>query len=80
MTECITDPIDFSSVSRKKIQADFNGGRLTSDAGTLLLREVDRHLGLIDQLNDSIPDPRNQALIISSTSEPCWPNGSLASP
>jgi hypothetical protein len=64
MTECITDPIDFSNVSHKKIQADFNGGRLTSDAGTLLLREVDRHLGLIDQLNDSIPDPRNQALIV----------------
>lgn len=42
MTECITDPIDFSSVSRTKIQADFNGGKLTSDAGTLLLREVDR--------------------------------------
>jgi hypothetical protein len=64
MTECITDPIDFSNVSHKRIQADFNGGRLTSDAGTLLLREVDRHLGLIDQLNDSIPDPRNQALIV----------------
>lgn len=64
MTECITDPIDFSSVSRKKIQADFHGGKLTSDAGTLLLREVDRRLGLIDQLNDSIPDPRNQALVI----------------
>jgi len=64
MTECITDPIDFSSVSRKKIQADFNGGKLTSDAGTLLLREVDRRLGLMDQLNDCIPDPRNQALVI----------------
>lgn len=64
MTECITDPITFSSFSRKKIQADFNGGKLTSDAGTLLLREVDRRLGLIDQLNDCIPDPRNQALIL----------------
>jgi hypothetical protein len=64
MTECITDPIAFSSVSRKKIQADFNGGRLTSDAGALLLREVDRHLGLIDQLNDGIPDPRNPALVV----------------
>ena len=64
MTECITDPIDFASVSRKKIQADFNGGRLTSDAGTLLLREVDRYLGLIDQLNDCIPDPRNPAWVV----------------
>ena len=64
MTECITDPIDFSSLSRRKIQADFDGGKLTSDAGSLLLREVDHHLGLIDQINDCIPDPRNQALVV----------------
>jgi len=64
MTECITDPIAFSSLSRRKIQADFDGGKLTSDAGSLLLREVDHHLGLIDQINDCIPDPRNQALVV----------------
>lgn len=64
MTECITDPMDFSSLSRRKIQADFDGGKLTSDAGSLLLREVDARLGLIDQINDCIPDPRNPALIV----------------
>lgn len=66
MTECITDPIDFSSLSRRKIQADFNGGKLTSDGGGLLLQQVDRRLGLIDQINDCIPDPRNPALILHS--------------
>jgi hypothetical protein len=37
-----TQPLLFSSLGRKKIQADFNGGSLTSDAGALLLRELDK--------------------------------------
>ena len=64
MTECNTKPIEFSSLKRKKIQADFDGGKLTSDGGAVLLREVDRSLGLIDALNACIPDPRNQDLIV----------------
>jgi hypothetical protein len=36
---------------------------VTSDSGALLLREVDRKLGLIDRLDAIIPDPRSQALI-----------------
>ena len=63
MTECITEPITFSSLSRQKIQAEFNGGRLTSDGGALLLRQVDRRLELIKEINDCIPDPRHPALI-----------------
>jgi hypothetical protein len=38
-------------------------GAITSDGGALLLREVDRQIGLIDALNEVIPDPRNPALI-----------------
>jgi hypothetical protein len=66
MTECITDPITVSSLSRRKIQADFNGGKLTSDGGGLLLRQVDRRLGLIDQINECIPDPRTPVRILHS--------------
>jgi hypothetical protein len=39
--------------------ADFEGGRLTSDGGVLLLRAVDQRIGLIDAINECIPDPRN---------------------
>jgi len=63
MTDCNTQPLLFSSLGSKKIQADFNGGSLTSDAGALLLREVDKHLGLIDAINSCVPDPRNQFFI-----------------
>jgi hypothetical protein len=59
MTDCNTNLLLFSSLTRKKVQADFNGGSLTSDAGALLLRELDRRIGLVDALNHCIPDPRN---------------------
>lgn len=64
MTDCNDNPIVFSSLGRKQLAADFNGGSITSDGGALLLREVDRHLGLIDRLNAVMPDPRDPARII----------------
>jgi hypothetical protein len=41
------------------LAADFQGGDLTSDGGLPLLREVDRRIGLIDQLSAAIRDPRD---------------------
>ncbi len=64
MTECTSGGITFSSVDRKKLIADFDGGHITSDAGAVLLREVDRRIGLIDAINGCIPDPRNQEMIV----------------
>jgi hypothetical protein len=58
MTECTTKTVEFSSIQRRKILADFNGGRITSDAGVLLLRQTDQILGLIDAINGCIRDPR----------------------
>jgi hypothetical protein len=63
MSKCNSNPIVFSSLGRRSVIADFAGGAITSDAGALLLREVDHKLGLIDKLNAVIPDPRNPALI-----------------
>jgi hypothetical protein len=53
----------FSSLGRQEVRADFAGGTLTSDAGGLLLREVDRRLGLIDALSECLTDPRDPARI-----------------
>jgi hypothetical protein len=64
MTDCITEPLLFSKLKNKKIQADFNGGTLTSDAGALLLREVDKRISLIDAINRCIADPRNEFFIV----------------
>jgi hypothetical protein len=39
-----------------------------TDAGALLLREVDRQIGLTRALADCIPDPRNPALFLHQQS------------
>jgi hypothetical protein len=63
VTECNRQALVFSSLGRQQIQADFAGGTLTSDAGGLLLREVDRRCGLIDALAGSLTDPRDPSRI-----------------
>jgi hypothetical protein len=64
MTECNTDGLSFTRLGRRQVIADFLGGRLTTDAGALLLREVDRRIGLTDSINECIPDPRAPHLIV----------------
>ena len=39
-------PFWFPAVQRKKLTAAFDGGRLTSDGGVMLLAGADRQLGL----------------------------------
>jgi hypothetical protein len=63
MTDCNRNSILFSNLGRRTVEARFDGGSLTSDAGALLLREADRRLHLTAALDGVIPDPRNQNLI-----------------
>jgi hypothetical protein len=63
MTQCTGKQLVFSRLKRQQIVADFDGGRLTSDAGALLLREVDRKIGLTEALADCIADRRDPAKI-----------------
>lgn len=47
-----------SPVAGKPVHVDFDGGRLTSDGGVLLLAEIERRLGIADRLARCIKDPR----------------------
>ena len=64
MTECSETAIQFTAVGRRQVVANFDGGRLTSDAGVVLLREVDRRIGLLDAIDDCLPDPRDPRYLI----------------
>src|SRR6516165_2217868 len=64
MTDCNRQTLSFSSLGPKAVVADFLGGRLTSDAGALLLREAGEATGLFRALDRAIPDPRDPALIV----------------
>jgi len=64
LAKCNREALVFSSLFRRKISADFDGGRLTSDAGGLLLREVDRRIGLTRALAACITDPRDPDKIV----------------
>ncbi len=63
MTECTRAPLPFASLNSRRVEADFSGGALTTDAGALLLREADQRLGLLDALDRCLPDPRDPDLI-----------------
>ena len=47
-----------SPVAGKPVHVAFDGGRLTSDAGVLVLSEIERKLGVADRLARCIEDPR----------------------
>ena len=64
MTDCNRQTLSFSSLGAKAVVADFLGGRLTSDTGALLLREVGETIGLFQAISQVIPDPRDPAQIV----------------
>lgn len=53
----------FPPASGQTIRADFEGGALSSDFGALLLRGVDRQIGLTARLAAAIHDKRHQSSI-----------------
>ena len=48
-----------SPVAGKPVHAAFDGGRLTSDAGVLVLAEIERRLGIAERLARCLADPRD---------------------
>ena len=56
--------ISFPAVHRKKVTAAFDGGRLTSDGGILLLAQAEREMGICRQLAACIADPRDPSRVI----------------
>jgi hypothetical protein len=63
MSDCSPKQLCFPPIAGQTIRADFEGGALSSDFGALLLRGIDRQVGLTERLATAIHDKRHQAYI-----------------
>ena len=68
-TECKQARFEFHGLFQRKVKARFDGGKITSDAGVLLLREVERGTGLIAGLAECFRDHRDARLIEHTVEE-----------
>jgi DDE family transposase len=62
-TECNPTLFDFARVDGRAVVASFDGGRITSDAGALLLGAADRVIGLTRRLAACFRDTRTPAFV-----------------
>jgi hypothetical protein len=64
MPNCTRGDMEFGRLGRCTIEANFEGGALSSDGGLMLLRQVDRRIGLSRAVAAALHDPRNQDKIV----------------
>ncbi len=62
-TECSSEALLFQGPGRREIRADFDGGDISSDAGALLLREVEQRTEIIEQFTQCFDDHRDSRRI-----------------
>jgi hypothetical protein len=62
----LTQGILFDNLGARKVVADFSGGDLSTDGGVLLLRQIDRGLGVSRMLAGCFYDSRQQVLVAHS--------------
>jgi hypothetical protein len=62
-TQCSADLFGFAPVEGRAVVAGFDGGRMTSDAGALLLGATDRAIGLVERFAECFTDSRTVELI-----------------
>ncbi len=63
MTEYTNQLMLFKELFHKKVQVDFQGGQITSDAGILFLREIENRISLIERVASNLTDKRHPGYI-----------------
>ena len=61
--KCTDGFVEFGKIGRRVVQAAFDGGDIVSDGGVMLLREVDRRLGLTRSAASAFDDRRRAASV-----------------
>src|SRR4051794_11479888 len=69
MTQDTLLPFPLPSVQRKRVTAAFDGGRITSDGGVMLLGAFEASMGIASRLASLITDPRNPLLVTHSVAD-----------
>ena len=68
-TDCTAQRYLFQGPGRREVVASFDGGRISSDGGGLLLCETDRKLGLLDRFAECFADHRAQEWVEHSVED-----------
>lgn len=68
-TQCSTESIKFHPHNKREVVGHFDGGSITSDGGSLLLREVETRMRIIQQFAACFKDHRNPLLTEHSVEE-----------
>ncbi len=58
-TQCTLGSLQFHPLGRRCVTGRFDGGRISSDTGGMLLREVDQRIGLTARMEECFTDYRN---------------------
>jgi hypothetical protein len=61
--------IEFPFAGRRRLRAVFDAGPISSDGGALLLRQVDRNIGLLAAMAEALPDGRDARYVKHTTGE-----------
>jgi len=69
MTECTEGAIEFHPLGRREIIARFDAPAITSDAGGMLLRELDSKFGFVAQFAACFDDHRSPKFTVHSVEE-----------
>lgn len=69
MTQCKQRTLEFQHLGRREVTARFDAPAITSDAGGLLLREVDAKFKFIEQFASCFDDHRSPHLTVHSLQE-----------
>ena len=69
MTDDTQLSFSLPSIGRKKITAAFDGGRISSDGGVILLGLAERRMGIADRLAAEITDRRDPARVVHTLSD-----------
>ncbi|MBL1168818.1 MAG: IS1380 family transposase, partial [Candidatus Brocadia sp. AMX1] len=63
------DAIEYQGLSGRKVISQFNGGQITTDAGGLLLRELEQARGFMKEFSKCFTDYRDQGAIEHTVEE-----------